>query len=97
MRKVRPEGLVHLAGAGGSRVEVPPGAASDLSCQHSRAEGATANPLGCGAWQRGALLTASGGLGECQHSAGTPAGPSCREGQVPGGVPASQGKVPGGG
>lgn len=96
-RKVRPEGLVHLANAGGSRVEVPPGAASDLSCQHSRAEGATANPLGCGVWQRGTLLIASGGLGECQHSAGTPAGPSWREGQVPGGVPASQGKVPGGG
>lgn len=39
MRKVRPEGLVHLANAGGSRVEVPPDAASDLSCQHSRAKG----------------------------------------------------------
>lgn len=30
---------MHPGGAGGSQVEVPPGAASDLSCQHSRAEG----------------------------------------------------------
>lgn len=90
-------------GAGGSRVEVPPGAASDLSCQRSGAEGP---PPAGGAVALGSVelfsqppavsgmpTLPSGPLASPSWAGGSRA---WREGQVPGGVPASREKVPGG-
>lgn len=90
-----------LQGTGGSRVEVPPGAASDPSCQHSEAEGRP--PTG---W---AVVLGSGelfsqppeGLGQsrgvpCPAHLGQEAAGLGERGRCQGGVPASGEKVPGG-